>query len=80
MKAAGFDTPDIDSHPIINKTFDRNTYSYGAAKIIRSYIEANEKEYAPEAAAWFEELQSLDDDGRYYFFSSRMIFIARKPG
>lgn len=80
MTSAGFATPEIYSHPIINQTFERNTYSYGVAKIVRSYLEANTPEGAPDPADWFDELQSLADAGRYYFSTARMIFIAQKPG
>lgn len=79
LQDAGFATPDVHAHPIINLSFDPSKYSYGVAKIIRSYVEANAKEHAAEAKDWFDELQSLATAGRYYFVTSRMIFIAEKP-
>lgn len=79
MTSAGFTRPAIHSHPIINQSFERHKYSYGAAVLLRSYVEANVPKDAPDAADWFDELQSLSDAGRYYFSTARMILIAQKP-
>jgi SAM-dependent methyltransferase len=78
LRDAGFDGVDIHAHPIINTSFDRTQYSYGAAKLIGDYATgAGFSE--TEAAEWFGDLTRLAEAGQYYFVSARMIFTARKP-
>lgn len=79
MQTAGFDAPQITTHPIINLGFHRKAYSYGLAKLMRSYGE-KAGVAARVANEWFDELTRLDEAGRYYFATARMIFQARKPG
>lgn len=79
MTRAGFSGTQLHVHPLVNLRFDKSRYSYGAAKLIRSYATSAGLE-EQEAQGWFDELTHLDAANRYYFASTRMIFVARKPG
>mgnify|MGYP001813043875 FL=1 len=78
MVAAGFETPNIATHPIINTRFHAEAYSYRLARLMHSYA-VNAGVAEKDAAAWFDELARLDAAGRYYFASTRMIFTATRP-
>ncbi|MFK7743632.1 MAG: methyltransferase domain-containing protein [Roseobacter sp.] len=78
MQVAGFETLQITAHPVINTRFEKTQYSFGLAKLMRSYAE-NTGFSKTEVAQWFDDLTRLDAAGQYYFCSARIIFVARKP-
>lgn len=79
LRGAGFDIADIDLFPLINLTFNEDTYSFGIANLIHEFV--TKRELVPEAdvQAWHEEFASLDKAGQYYFTSGRMMFTVIKP-
>lgn len=79
LRAAGLERIDVAMHPLLNLSFTRNDYSYGVAKLVRTYVQKAGID-AEEADAWFDELTRLNTAGHYYMATARVIFTAYKPG
>jgi arsenite methyltransferase len=76
LEDAGFGVTDSVVVPIINRGYDRDTYSAGMLEIVARYVPGRRGVDDAEAAAWADDLRSL---GRDYFFSlNRYLFIAVK--
>ena len=79
LHTAGFELQDASVFPILNLEWADATYSKGIAGFIHDFVTKRGDVDADEAGAWAEELPRLSAQGRYFFSSSRFIFLASKP-
>jgi arsenite methyltransferase len=77
LEDAGFEVTDCSVVAIVNRGYDRDTYSAGMLEIVAGYVPGRQGVAEAEAAAWADDLTSL---GRDYFFSvNRYLFLAVTP-
>ena len=63
--------------PILNRGYDRGSYSAGLVPMIAQFVAGRRGVDAPEAAAWEADLTSLGPD--YFFSINRYVFVAVTP-
>jgi arsenite methyltransferase len=64
--------------PIVNATYDGETYSYGMIRTIAKFVAGKNGVSEQEAAAWAEDLISFGTRGQYYFCLNRFAFLLSK--
>jgi len=79
LSAAGFVLEGVSVFPMLNLEWSNAAYSKGLATSIREFVAGGGGIGADELADWADELPRLSEQGRYFFSSSRFIFIATKP-
>jgi arsenite methyltransferase len=65
--------------PILNLTWDDDSYSKGLSALIRDFVGSQGGIDAGTVSSWYDELGELSDSGRYFFSSARFIFCGSKP-
>ncbi len=76
---AGFEVGTQTAIPIINPTYDQDTYSFLAINLIADYVERKTNISPEEINAWVDELHMLGKAGQYFFSINRYVVIAHKP-
>lgn len=76
---AGLELHSACVFPILNLSWDDDSYSKGLSVLIRDYVAAGDDVDAQSISSWYDELRLLSDSGRYFFSSSRFIFRVVKP-
>ena len=76
---AGLQFQGAVAFPILNLTWDDDSYSKGLSMLVRDFVSAQGGIDAESASSWYDELSELSDSGRYFFSSTRFIFCGRKP-
>jgi arsenite methyltransferase len=79
LGATGFTLQDAGVFPILNLEWTDTGYSKGIAGFIRDFVARRGDVGLDELEAWADELPRLSAQGRYFFSSSRFIFVAAKP-
>jgi arsenite methyltransferase len=67
---------DASAIPILNRPYDRDTYSAGLIDVIAAFVPGRQGVSEAEAAAWQEDLTTLGDD--YFFSLNRYVFLATR--
>lgn len=67
----------VEPNSILNTQL-QDTFSYHLMEAIRDYIV--DRDFVDEAVAeaWVEDLQRLDDDGKYFFNLTQYLYVVRK--
>jgi arsenite methyltransferase len=78
LKNAGFRLNDAVVFSILNLQYDDDSYSKGLAQIIRSFVGNKGGVSSSDLVEWHNELERLNEAGRYFFSSNRFIFKASK--
>jgi len=79
MRSAGLEVEDVTVYPLLNLEWTDDTYSKGLSASIAKFVAKRSSLGGDVVAAWHDELAQLDAQGRYFFSSSRFIFVASKP-
>jgi ubiquinone/menaquinone biosynthesis C-methylase UbiE len=79
LSSGGFVLEEASVFPIINLKWSADSYSTELSELIAEFVAERGEVGAEELAAWAEELPRLSEQGRYFFSSSRFIFIGSKP-
>ena len=79
LRKAGFQVLQHDVYPLLNPTYDENTYSYGLIGFVANYVSGKEGITVKETKAWADELRQKGKEGAYFFSSNRYIFVVSKP-
>jgi arsenite methyltransferase len=79
LRVVGFTVEAVKAFPMLNLEWSDETYSKGLSELVQDFVANRGDVAADELVAWAEELPQLSNDGRYFFSSSRFIFITSKP-
>lgn len=79
LRSAGFTDVVVSGYPIINTSFDTDTFSHGVVGLMRAFITRKSSLPAEELDAWIADLHTLDAERRCFFSTMRFFFEARKP-
>ena len=66
--------------PILNTSYSPASFSYWAARVIRSFVVSRQAITEEEAADWFEELAKLEESGAYFFCLTPIMTESVKAG
>jgi arsenite methyltransferase len=78
LRAAGFELGSCEVLVLFNPEYDPQTYSVTNAEIMADFVTDHGGITWPEAAAWYDDLQQLGREGRYFFSLNRYLFTALK--
>jgi SAM-dependent methyltransferase len=78
LARAGLAVEKVESYPVLNLRYDRESFSGGLIESTPSIVAKLGIERA-EAEAWAAELQSRTGEGDYFFSLNRYLFLARRP-
>jgi ubiquinone/menaquinone biosynthesis C-methylase UbiE len=78
MRAAGFEVEPPRVLPLLNPTYNENTYSNRMIDMIARFVAGRGGITTDEARAWAEDLRQLGERGEYFFSLNRYAFVARK--
>lgn len=79
LASAGFRFDGAAVFPILNLQWHDDAYSKGLAGLITDFVGRKGDPSSDELQAWYAELASLSESGRYFFSSNRYIFRVSKP-
>jgi len=75
---AGFALEEASVFPILNIAWHDDTYSKGIATLIAEFVTKRGDVDQDEVAAWLAEFPRLGEQGRYFFATSRVLFLVSK--
>jgi len=78
LKSAGFRLDGVSVFPILNLSWDDDSYSKGLAELVRNFVATRGDVPAEEPGKWLDEFPELNECGQYFFSSNRYIFHALK--
>jgi hypothetical protein len=78
MEQAGFKTPRVEIVPLMNITYDPQTYSVGMMDIIGGFVAGRAGLSADDVQAWKEDARAMGAANGYFFSLNRYVFIAEK--
>ena len=76
---AGFRPDDVQVLPLVNSTYDPETYSGRIIEMIADFVSTRGGVSPVEAQAWAQELRRLGAEREYFFSLNRYVFTATKP-
>ena len=76
LQGAGFTITQRAAIPLLNTSYDPNTYSAGLIGFVTSFVPGRQGLTEADARAWADDLAALGDD--YFFSLNRYLFIATK--
>jgi len=79
LRAAGFESVQVDVIVLINDRHHSDTYSFGVIPLLAAYAKKNGLVPREEADAWVADLQALGERGDYFFSLNRYLFSVTKP-
>jgi hypothetical protein len=79
LRAAGFESVQVNVIVLINDRYHSNTYSFGVIPLLAAYGKKNGLVPREEADAWAADLQALGERGDYFFSLNRYLFSITKP-
>jgi ubiquinone/menaquinone biosynthesis C-methylase UbiE len=78
LRACGFSVTAVQVVPLLNLSYNENTYSYNLAALVADFARRNDAVVDSDIEGWLAELATLDADGRYFFSLNRYLFEAAK--
>jgi SAM-dependent methyltransferase len=78
LRASGFVVNRVEAYPIVNTTYDRNTYSHGIARLISDHLERSNFD-SRAVADWRADLSDVGRRDAYFFSINRYFFAVTKP-
>lgn len=79
LRAAGLAVEGVEALPILNPTYDPDTYSHGMISLIVPFVIGRRGISKEEAKAWAGDLKELGERGAYFFSLNRYLFLVRRP-
>lgn len=76
---AGLQFQGASVFPILNLTWDDDSYSKGLSALIRDFVSSRGDVDTESISSWYHEMSDLNDAGKYFFSTARFIFSGRKP-
>ncbi len=78
IAAAGMRLERATAIPIVNTTYDAETYSYSMIRTIAKFVAGKLGVSLEQAEAWAADLESHGASGQYYFCLNRLAFLVSK--
>jgi SAM-dependent methyltransferase len=78
LRTHGFSVTAVRVIPLLNVSYNENTYSYNLAALVADFARRNDPVIDRDVEGWLTELETLDRDGRYFFSLNRYLFEAAK--
>jgi ubiquinone/menaquinone biosynthesis C-methylase UbiE len=78
MEQAGFEAVTATVVPLLNATYDRQTYSVGMMDMIGSFVLGRNGLSADDVAAWKADAAAMGAENGYFFSLSRYVFIGQR--
>jgi ubiquinone/menaquinone biosynthesis C-methylase UbiE len=79
LKNAGFRLDDAFVYPLLNLSYEDDSYSKGLSTIIEKFVGGRGDLSAGELNGWLTEFERLNEAGQYFFSSNRYGFKASRP-
>jgi ubiquinone/menaquinone biosynthesis C-methylase UbiE len=76
LRACGFTVTETQVIPLLNTSYNGDTYSYNLAALIADFARRKNAVSDHDVNGWLSELATLDRDGRYFFSLNRYLFQA----
>jgi len=76
--AGRFRVEKVVGYPIVNTRLGEDTYSDGIMRLLVEFVRRQKSLAAEELDAWADDLQTLSEQGRYFFALTRFLFLASK--
>jgi arsenite methyltransferase len=80
LRAAGFDSVDMQAHAFATPALDPETYGGSLVPFIAGFAGGRESVSGEEAASWLAQQRELDERGDFFFSVTQFCFTAAKPG
>jgi arsenite methyltransferase len=80
MRGGGFDVTDVRGYTIINTRAGDDTYSGSMMNLAANFPRRRKAAADAEIDAWLADLRTLDEQGRYFFSTTRFMVLATKRG
>ena len=78
LQDAGLQVRHRDVLVLFNPEYDPDTFSVANGEIMADFAVAQHAMTPDDAQAWMQDLQRLDQEGRYFFSLNRYLFMATK--
>jgi ubiquinone/menaquinone biosynthesis C-methylase UbiE len=76
LRQAGLEPLRQTPVPMLNRSYNRHSFSYGVARMIQAYVVGRQAVTAAEA--WLQEFEDLERQGAYFFCSMPILTEAVK--
>ncbi len=80
LQQAGFSEVNVTVVPLLNLSWDPQTYSVGMMTMIGNFAAGRHGLGAADIAAWKDDAQAIGREDGYFFSLNRYVFSARRPG
>lgn len=78
MELAGFSRVRVEVVPLLNLSYDPNTYSVGMMTMLGNFATDRNGLSAEDIAAWKADARAIGEENGYFFSLNRYVFIARR--
>ena len=78
LQQAGFSALRVEIVPLLNVTYDPNTYSVGMMHVIGNFVSGRNGLSEQDVADWKADARKMGDADAYFFSLNRYVFIASK--
>ena len=76
MEAAGFSNIRVEVVPLLNLSYDPNTYSVGMMTMLGNFATGRNGLSENDIAAWKDDARAIGEENGYFFSLNRYVFIA----
>jgi SAM-dependent methyltransferase len=80
LREGGFEIADARGYAIINTRLGDDTYSQNVMELMANFVRRRETLDEAEVEDWRADLKALNDQGRYFFSTTRFMVLATKKG
>jgi SAM-dependent methyltransferase len=80
MREGGFDIKDVRGYTIVNTRAGDDTYSGNMMYLAANFLRRRKAAEEGEIEAWLADLKALDEQGRYFFSTTRFMVSATRRG
>lgn len=80
MQQAGFEQIRVEVVPLLNLTYDPQTYSVGMMTLLGNFAAGRNGLTEQDIAAWRDDARAMGAEDRYFFSLNRYVFLATRAG
>lgn len=73
LRNIGLDSIRQTPMTFLNRSYHPNSFSYWAARVIRSFVERKQEITAEESDSWFNEFELLEEQQAYFFCLTSVV-------
>jgi arsenite methyltransferase len=79
LRTAGFRLASVKLLPVLNTTYNPNTYDYGAIDLIANFARGRTGVSDADVDAWLADIERQENNGSYFFSLNQYLFQAIRP-